>query len=323
MIRVPSVATSPRLLLSAATLAVALCATAPVWAQSEPDQALATELFNAGRDLLKERKYEEACPKLDESARLDPQVGTFARLAECREKLGELSEARRSWQRAQNLAKAKGDDRLELIERELKRLDAMVPKLELRFSAPPPEQLSMRIGDLVMSDTAAGLPFPMDPGSQTLIVSAPGHVTRRVELEIPPGGGTTVVQVPVLEREKVAVVAPPPRDTTQQTAAYVAGGVGATFLVAGAVLGIVTLQQKGMANDNCNDDTMTCNSEGVSANDTGAVIGPLSTLGFVLGAAGLATAAVLLWTDEDEQVAVSMPVGVGTSGAELAVKARW
>lgn len=98
-------------------------------AQARPrDVALATELFNAGRDLMKDANYAAACPKLGESARLDPKVGTLARLAECEEGLGHVAVARSRWQQALNLAKTSGDPRTAHVEGELLRIDRVVPK---------------------------------------------------------------------------------------------------------------------------------------------------------------------------------------------------
>ena len=45
---------------------------------------MATELFNAGRDLMTAGNFAAACPKLAESARLDVKVGTLGKLAEWR-----------------------------------------------------------------------------------------------------------------------------------------------------------------------------------------------------------------------------------------------
>ena len=49
-------------------------------AHAEPnadDRALATALFNEGRSLMSEGRIAQACPKLEESHRLDPSGGTI------------------------------------------------------------------------------------------------------------------------------------------------------------------------------------------------------------------------------------------------------
>src|SRR5262245_52463521 len=58
---------------SATSAATAL----PITGQDAEVSAAAEALFEVGRDLMKDKKYSEACPKLKESLRLDPAVGTM------------------------------------------------------------------------------------------------------------------------------------------------------------------------------------------------------------------------------------------------------
>ncbi len=58
----------------------------PALAQS--DSAAARALFAEGRSLMEDERYAEACPKLEESLRLDHGMGTQFNLAHCWEKLG-------------------------------------------------------------------------------------------------------------------------------------------------------------------------------------------------------------------------------------------
>ena len=76
---------------------------APTVARAD-DEAVATQLFNAGRDLMKQGDYASACPKLAESARLKPTVGALARLAACEEHEKRLVSAYTRWQQALNVA---------------------------------------------------------------------------------------------------------------------------------------------------------------------------------------------------------------------------
>src|SRR5262245_18728599 len=57
------------------------------------DSAAAQALFDQGRKLMESERWAEACPKLEESQRLDPAGGTLLHLALCREHEGRIATA--------------------------------------------------------------------------------------------------------------------------------------------------------------------------------------------------------------------------------------
>src|SRR4051794_15794728 len=58
------------------------------------DAAAAAEvLFSDGKRLVQERNFAAACPKFEESQKLDPGLGTLYRLADCYEHVGRTASA--------------------------------------------------------------------------------------------------------------------------------------------------------------------------------------------------------------------------------------
>src|SRR5688572_15232873 len=87
----------------------------------------AEALFKEGRALLDQKKYDEACPKLAESQKLDPGAGTLLALALCHEGQGKTATAKRELEEAAALGKKNGRD--DLAKAALKRAAAMEPTL--------------------------------------------------------------------------------------------------------------------------------------------------------------------------------------------------
>src|SRR5262249_55785874 len=80
-------------------LACLFCALSPrsLRAQTPAEADRAAKLFLEARALVAEDKYAEACPKFEESQRLDPGLGTQYNLALCLEKVGKLGSAWRNF----------------------------------------------------------------------------------------------------------------------------------------------------------------------------------------------------------------------------------
>src|SRR5258706_1569998 len=70
-------------------------------AAGQTDPVVARALFDEGRRLAGEGKYSQACPKLEESQKLDPGLGTLFGLADCLEHVGRTASA---WSRFRDAA---------------------------------------------------------------------------------------------------------------------------------------------------------------------------------------------------------------------------
>src|SRR5271154_3787145 len=68
-------------------------ATAAADEPSPANTVLAETLFREGKELMAAKQFDAACPKLAESNRLDPGIGTLLALALCHEGEGRIASA--------------------------------------------------------------------------------------------------------------------------------------------------------------------------------------------------------------------------------------
>src|SRR4051812_27749418 len=109
-------------------------------ASADPASARqADKLFKQASDALALKRYDEACPKLEESDRLERAVGTEYNLAVCYELSHRPASARRKYLEVAAFAQKVGKDATakEATER-AKKLDLVVPRLVIRAPADRP-----------------------------------------------------------------------------------------------------------------------------------------------------------------------------------------
>src|SRR5450432_1599182 len=84
-----------RLLRSAAlcTLLASVFGARPAGAQSSGSSVAAQALFDDAKRLVQEGDAASACPKFEESERLEPGIGTKLNLADCYERVGRNASA--------------------------------------------------------------------------------------------------------------------------------------------------------------------------------------------------------------------------------------
>lgn len=148
------------------------------------DDATAEALFQAGKTLMEQKKYSEACPKLEASYKLDPAVGTKLNLADCHEKEGKLATAWGEWGEARDQAKRENDKpRMDLAIRRQKELDPKVPKLTVNVTGPT-TGLSVYRDELQLESAMLGVPLPVDPGSHVVTLRRGKSVLREKKVDV-------------------------------------------------------------------------------------------------------------------------------------------
>lgn len=297
-----------------ATVGTLTCARARADAAPAPKtEALAQVLFEEGIVLMREGRFDEACPKLAESQRLDPGGGTVLNLGSCLEQLGQLASAYAAYGEA--LSAAIRDKRRERESTARDRLAALLPKmsrLELHVGdASLPE---LRLDGLVLGATAWKTPIPIDPGSHVLEASGPGLVPWKRVIQVPDNGLHVGVDVPRLE-VAAAPRKPTPADpdatpaapSTRRVVGTVGLVTGAVLLGVGAAAGGFALAKKSESDRQC-PTASSCSEAGIDSMRAADTLAWTSNIAIGVGLLAAAAGGVLFFTAPK---ATKVRVGLG------------
>lgn len=335
-------------------LSSAICAVgaASILALATPaagqDVAVAEALFNRGLAEMMAGRYETGCPALAESQRIDPQAGTLFTLAECEAKRGRIATAATLYRdyltlfarltRAEQ-ARQQGRDTFSIQHKAA--IEPEVPELTLSLPANAPAGTLVQRDGVAVREVTLGVGLPIDPGEHVVTAQAPG-------------GPVSEVRVTLAKREKKALVlqvltapeatkdpplAPQPAlpraPSGRRVAAYTVGSLGLAGLVLGGVMGGLTLVKKSVIDASCGHDSAhpnQCAPGGTAAADSARTTALVSTIGFGVGLAGVATAVVLwlteptpakrtgAWNERGVRVGV---LSVGATGAVVGGGGAW
>lgn len=296
-----------------AALLFAITASLAPFPAGAQNVAVADALFKKGLDDMQAGRYETGCPALGESYRVDPQPGTLFTLAECHAKAGHVATARARYEdylqffatlTAEQKQRQRGREKIAAAKKE--ELAPDVPTLTLTLAQGTPKGTRVTCDTLELTAASLGIALPLDPGE---------HVVRGES----PGGGVTEERFTLTKGEKKSMdllvpaeppKAPPPKMTPplaappppglggRRLAAIALGGVGIAGLGAGVAFGVITQRRLGVIEDHCTiapGQADVCDKAGFAAHESALISGWVSTGGFILGGAGLATAAVLFF----------------------------
>ncbi|MFO7178678.1 MAG: hypothetical protein DIU78_008280 [Pseudomonadota bacterium] len=299
--RTPLVCVALALACGAPRIAVAQTTTSAPASSTNDAVERAEAEFRAGREAVAQGDYRTACTHFERSQELDPQLGTLLNLAVCNKHLGKPAAALRQFREAAALARSGGHTEQEQGARAyIAELEREVPKLVVEVRDRTTPGLRVEFDGTPLAPNHFGQVLEAEPGTHTLVASAPGrepfHAT--VELTL---GQTHTVAIPELAE------APAPADAGTQTEldtrrilAIASGAVGVAGVAVGTVFGFRSMSKKSDADRHC-DGSQCTTQEGVRLREEAISAGNVSTVAFVIGAAGLAGGAVLWLTAPDSQ----------------------
>lgn len=314
------------LMLSCAASLWLLPATA---AAQERDPAAAQALFDQAKELIRVKKFAEACPKLQESNRLDPGIGTQFHLADCYEQSGRVASAWALFLDVASQARASGQlDREKAAQKRAEKLAPRLPKLAITVpESSKTAGLEIRRNGMLVGAAQWGTPVPVDPGEVELTASAPGKQTLRQTLRLEEGK-TASYSLPALAAGDGAapveptstpqpaapaptaapVVAPasPTSSVTPQGDAspskgrsntgwvLTLAGVGVVGLGVGTTFAIMAKNQYDDSLAGCAaDEVNRCNHSGVEQRNGAISKGNVATIASIAGGAALLGAGVV------------------------------
>jgi hypothetical protein len=332
----------------AAILALSLVAATERTARADGsgNGAAAQALFDEGKKQMAAGHYDRACASFEQSQKLDPAVGTLLNLANCYEKAGKTASAWTTWVEVQSVAVRAGRADAERVAKE--RADALVKRLsKLTISAASADKqpgLEVTRDGVTVGTAELGLPIPVDPGPHTIAAKAPGRKSRETRITVTSGTEPRVV-VPELGPEPTAdapAVAPVPRKPeeppppaasepqpsspshTRRTVGLVVGGFGVVAAAAGGVFAVLTKNKDNAADKLCTGgDGNACSDKNEKTKydetvSTAKTFRTLSIISFGVGAAALATGAVLVFGGssgvENASLSLTPVAGPGEAG---------
>jgi hypothetical protein len=309
------------------------------------DPATAQMLFDQARKLMAQDRYAEACPKLEESQKLDPAGGTLLHLAVCREREGRIATAWALYSDA--LSQAKRDKRADRSKFAQERIDVLGPRLpKMRVRVAPANRtmpgFKLTRDDLAVGEAQWAESVPVDPGARVMKAQAEGRKTWTMKVDVPTEPKEVTVEVPELEidphpPETGPTTGPKPeekkknvsyedatRGDTQRTLGLAAAGVGVVGFGVGAIFGLISISKKNAADEVCRgQERELCPPQGVEDGDAAIQAGNVSTIAFIAGAAFAAGGAVLYFTAPDAATPVAIAPTFGPNAAALSLTARF
>jgi hypothetical protein len=272
------------------------CIAASARADAAGDSARAAALFEDAQTLMAAEDYAPACAKLEESQRLDPQLGTQLHLAHCYEKRGLLASAFANFQAAaqraaQRNASGQAEPREDVARRRAANLAPRLSTLQLQV-AEPRDDLQIELDGKPLARAGWDTTFPIDPGVHSLVAHASGHQAVNHAWTIASDATHIVLAIPALaltEPREPTAASPPtvaqhevplpaatdpaplplvaataatqpsaPPSSLQRSAGYVLASAGILGIGLGVAFGVMRNAEVSKLKTYCDVDQGTC-----------------------------------------------------------------
>jgi hypothetical protein len=326
----------------------------PAFAQSDADKATARSLGQEGQAALDAKDFKAAEDRFRRAESLYHAPTLALGLARALAANGKVVAAQETYNRIirEGVAPGAPGAFVKAVEDAKTEVNAVSPRVAgVTITVAGPDSPKVTLDDTAVPSAALGVRRPVDPGAHIVKASAEGWENVESKFTVAEGGATTVpltmkkaaaapiaaAPVPSPAQPASATAGQAPADSmstaggdtgvakgsSQKTIGWVVLGVGGLGLAAGAVTGFLALNKHSDLQNTCPNGTCPASAQGDV--DSFHTMGTISTIGFIVGAAGVATGIVLIATAPKAQSsAANAPankpsvrpfIGVGTVGA--------
>ncbi len=295
--------------------------------------ATAQVLFDDGKRLMGQERWSEACPKLQESQRLAPAIGTEFNLADCLEHQGRLASAWAAFLDVVDQTHKRGETQREAAART--RAAAIAPRLGKLTVQVPTHATGLEVlrdGERLPPEVW-GVGVPVDAGDHRIEARAPGRAGWSSTVRTA-DGATATTTVPELMPAPVpapppatapAPAAPPPPEplpagSPDHTAALIV--LGSAVVLAGVGVAGVLEHASNVSDYNANPlcPSISASTRPAQCNDDVNAANTWNTVGIVgfVGSGAALVAGITLWLLAPSRPSASAGLGcapgVGTFG---------
>jgi hypothetical protein len=323
------------------TIAALSLSTSPVWAQpSASDRATARALAEEGGEALDRKNYEIAADRFARADALVHAPTLSLELARAQVGLRKFVEAQESYLRIirEGVPPGSPPSFTKAFQDAQKEIKAIAPRLGwVTLTITGANAFIANIDGNEVPKAALDVKRAVNPGNHVVKASADGYIANETSFAV--GEGESAAVSLTLEPMPTSPSAKPPtapaakttitsasgarvdtdtgrRGSTQKTLGYVALGIGGAGLVAGSITGIMAISRHGDLQTSCKSGA--CPPEMQHTLDSYRTISTISTVGFIVGAAGALGGTMLLLTTptpREGRAQISPFIGLSSAGA--------
>ncbi len=312
-------------LVLAASLPIRLANAGPSAEPSPVQKSTADALFTEGKKLMEAGDYAQACPKLEESARLRPGGGVQLAKAICHEGQGKLATAWNDYREA--LAMAKHDNqpkREEIATQKLVELESKLSRVTVSLlPAARAQEPTVTLDGLVLGAASLGVAIPVDVGAHVVAVSKAGFVATKFDVVVNADKENRSLEIGPLVAAPIETPVLPPKPDLLPSASggnagpWILGGIGVVAIGVGTVFGIKAATRSSDAKAGC-PNGVCVDQAALDRHDDVQRSARIANLGIGIGSVAVAGAIVwMIASSSNTKPPGSLGDGLGTLSAAV------